>query len=85
MRWDNHHTKALLWIASKVESVKLPPLEEVAEILARLGQSLEQGPLARIKLLYDDGGKTQVQKILIGAPWFHQRHGCHDRSGIRLV
>ena len=85
MHRDNHHAKALLWIASKVESVKLPLLDEVTGILDRQGQSLEQGPLARNKLLYDDEGKTQVRKILIGAPWFHRMHGCHNRSEIRPV
>ena len=84
-QWDKHHSKAFLWIATKEESVKLPPLEEVAEVLARQGQSLEHDLMARIKSLYDEGGKTQVPNILIGAPWSQRQRGWHDRPGDRLA
>ena len=68
MHRDNHHTKALLWIPSKVESVELPLPEEVAGKLVRQGLRLEQGPQATNNLLSDVEGKTQLRKILKGAP-----------------
>ena len=68
MHRDNHHTKALLWIPSKAESVELPLPDEVAGKLVRLGPRLEHGPQAMNNLLSDVEGRTQLRKILKGAP-----------------